>query len=184
MSQRRSKRPSRDEVAAIKQTRSSAADKLIWGRAAELEPNQRGELHPDQRKRITRISIFEPWVRLVFGAFLVVFALTNRPASWQFWLPMAIALLPIGSAINGLLARRRLGRAVVEAIEGTLAEVRPHRSEAVAATLHRDRLYMFLLSYDGAGALPRPETPYRFYVVFNVLRPGIVLAVEEVASSQ
>ncbi|HYF64318.1 MAG TPA: hypothetical protein VD886_15960 [Herpetosiphonaceae bacterium] len=178
MSQRRSKRPSREEVAAIKQARPAAA--LVWGREAELDHNRRGELHPDQRKRIARISIFDPWVRLVFGAFLVVFALTQQPSSWQFWLPLAIALLPLGSAINGLLARRRLDRATVETIEGSLAAVKPHRSEAVAATLHRDRLYMFLLNYDGAGALPAADRPYRFYVVFNVLRPGIVLAVEEI----
>lgn len=179
MSQRRSTRPSREEVAAIKQARAAAAT-LVWGREAELEYNRRGELHPDQRTRITRISIFDPWVRLVFGGFLVVFALTQQPSSWQFWLPLAIALLPLGSAINGLLARRRLGGATVEVIEGSLAEVRPHRSDAVAATLHRDKLYMFLLNYDGAGALPAADTPYRFYVVFNVLRPGIVLAIEEI----
>ena len=159
-------------------TSNQSAAPLIWGRDDELAANRRGELHPNQRKRIKQIAIFDPWLRLLLGAFLLIFAFTQRLESWQFWLPLVIAALPLGSAINGLWAGRRLTMAKVEVVEGIVSNVRPHRSEAVAATLHRDKLYMFLLNYDGSAALPFADTPYRFYVVFNVLRPGIVVAVE------
>ena len=179
MSKRRTKRPSQEQVAAIVAARDSQPA-LVWGREDELPANRQGELHPEQRKRIKKMSIFDPWMRLLFGGFLVVFAITQRLESWQFWLPLAIAVLPLISAVNGLFAGRRLAMATVQIIEGPIDEVRPHRSEAIAATLHRGQLYMFLLNYDGAGALLKPKTPYRFYVVFDVIRPGIVVAVERI----
>ena len=180
MSKRRMKRPSQEQVAAIVAARESQPT-LVWGREDEVPANRKGELHPEQRKRIKKMSIFDPWVRLLFGGFLVVFALTQRLESWQFWLPLAIAAFPLISAVNGLFAGRRLTTARVQIVEGPVDAVRPHRSEAIAATLHRERLYMFLLNYDGAGALIKPDTPYRFYVVFDVIRPGIVVAVEQIA---
>jgi hypothetical protein len=181
VSKRRTKRPSLDQVAAIVAARDSRHS-LVWGRDDELQANRKGELHPEQRKRIKKISIFDPWMRILFGGFLVVFAITQRLESWQFWLPLLIAVFPLGSAINGLFAGRRLTMASVQIIEGPVDEVRPHRSEAIAATLHREQLYMFLLNYEGAGALLKPNTPYRFYVVFDVIRPGIVVAVEQAAA--
>ena len=172
--------PQSSKLKAQSATVRQAAATLVWGRDDELAANRRGELHPNQRKRIKQIAIFDPWLRLLLSAFLLIFAFTQRLESWQFWLPLMIAALPLGSAINGLLAGRRLTMAKVEVVEGIVSNVRPHRSEAVAATLHRDKLYMFLLNYDGSAALPSADTPYRFYVVFGVLRPGIVVAVESI----
>lgn len=183
MSKRHTKRPSPEAVAAIVEARTTQP-RLIWGRDEELRLNRAGELHPDQRTRIKKMSIFDPWVRLLFGGFLLVFAATQRLESWQFWLPLAIAAFPLVSALNGLLAGRRLTMATVSIIEGVVDDVRPHRSEAIAATLHRDTLYMFLLNDEQASALPASNTAYRFYVVFDVIRPGIVVAVEQLTTSQ
>ncbi len=116
---------------------------------------------------------------MAFGGFFLVFALTQRTDSWQFWVPLAIALFPLISAINGALARQRLRKAKVETIEGSVNQVKVHRSEAVSATLHRDSLYMFLLNDQHSKTLPNPDQAYRFYVTFGVIRPGIVLAIEE-----
>ncbi len=181
MSRRRTKRPRPEQVAVIMAARGQHS--LVWGRDEELKANRKGELHPEQRRRIKQISIFDPWMRILFGGFLVVFAVTQRLESWQFWLPLAIAAFPLISAVNGLFAGRRLTMATVEVIEGPIDEVRPHRSEAIAATLHRGQIYMFLLGYEGAGALIKPNTPYRFYVVFDVIRPGIVVAVEQASAT-
>ncbi len=115
----------------------------------------------------------------MFGTFFLVFALSQRPSSWQFWLAMAVTAFTLGTAINGLLARSRLKHAQVEVIEGVLTEVRPQSANAVAATLHRESLYMFLLKEEHTTyPLPKAETAYRFYVVFGVIRPGIVVAIE------
>lgn len=152
--------------------------RLAWGLPEELRANRKGELHPAQRARIKRISIFDPWLRMAFGGFFLLFGLTQRFDSWQSWVPLAISALPLLSAANGLLAGRRLARAVVEAVEGQVEEIRPSKGEAVAAALLRDGRTMFLLDYDGAGELPKPRTAYRFHAVFGVIRPPIVLAVE------
>ncbi|HEY1011553.1 MAG TPA: hypothetical protein VGE07_02540 [Herpetosiphonaceae bacterium] len=151
---------------------------LAWGRPEELRANRKGELHPAQRLRIKRISIFDPWLRLAFGGFFLLFGLTQRFDSWQSWVPLAISALPLLSALNGLLAGRRLTMATVETVEGQVEEVRPSKGEAVAATLLRDGRTMLLLDDEGAGELPKPLTTYRFHAVFGVIRPPIVLAVE------
>ena len=172
---RRSPRPARprpDAAAAPPRTR------LVWGDEAELRANRRGELHPTQRTRIKQISIFDPWMRLVFGAFFIVFGLTQRLDSWQSWLPLAMGALPVFSGLNGVAAGRRLARAGVEMVEGQVAEVRPQRSDAVSARLLRDGRTLFLLACDGAATLPQPATEYRFYAVFGVIRPPIVVAIE------
>lgn len=183
MSKRQSKRPTGEELARIREHNAQVAQTqavdLIWGIKAELPTNQRGELHPEQIKRILKISIFDIWIRLAFGGFFLVFALTQRTDSWQFWVPLAIALFPLVSAINGALARQRLNKAKVETLEGSLNEVKVHRSEAISATLHRDSLYMFLLNDQHSKTLPKANQAYRFYVAFGVIRPGIVVAIEE-----
>ncbi|MFD3166416.1 hypothetical protein [Herpetosiphon sp. NSE202] len=182
MSKRQSKRPSGEALTKILEHNAQIAPQqtsdLVWGIKAELQSNRRGELHPDQIKRILKISIFDIWIRLAFGGFFLVFALTQRTNSWQFWVPLAIALFPLISAINGALARQRLKKAKVETIEGSVNQVKVHRSEAVSATLHRDSLYMFLLNDQHSKTLPKPEQAYRFYVAFGVIRPGIVVAIE------
>ncbi|MBP8250839.1 MAG: hypothetical protein KAX40_00635 [Herpetosiphon sp.] len=179
---RQTKRPSPEQVAAIKQHNAATQAQIVWGKPSEIQINRTGALHPEQLKRILKISIFDPWLKLVFGGFFLIFAITQRLESWQFWLPLVISLIPLTMAINGFVARQRIKNAQVETLEGELDDVRQHRSEAVAASLHRDKLYMFLLNYDGAPSLPTANTPYRFYVVFDVIRPGIVLAVESIKS--
>ncbi len=182
MSKRQSKRPSGEALTRILEHNAQIAPQqatdLVWGIKAELQSNRRGELHPDQIKRILKISIFDIWIRLAFGGFFLVFALTQRTNSWQFWVPLAIALFPLISAINGALARQRLKKAKVETIDGSVNQVKVHRSEAVSATLHRESLYMFLLNDQHSKTLPKPEQAYRFYVAFGVIRPGIVVAIE------
>ncbi|XSG74738.1 hypothetical protein ACP8Y2_21450 [Herpetosiphon llansteffanensis] len=184
MSKRQSKRPSGEALTKILEHNAQLAPQqtsdLVWGIKDELQSNRRGELHPDQIKRILKISIFDIWIRLAFGGFFLVFALTQRTNSWQFWVPLAIALFPLISAINGALARQRLKKAKVETIEGSVNQVKVHRSEAVSATLHRDSLYMFLLNDQHSKTLPKPEQAYCFYVAFGVIRPGIVVAIEAV----
>ena len=49
---------------------------------------------------------------------------------------------------------------------------------AVAATLHRAGHYMLLVIHEGAGPLPQPGQTYRFYAVFDVIRPPLVVALE------
>lgn len=155
----------------------------IWGDLAALPENRRGALTDAQRKQIRKISIFDPWLRIVFGAFFLVFGLTQRPSSWQFWVPVSIALVVLATALNGLLARRRLRNAKVEILEGAIEEVKIQRANGVAATLHRAGLYMFLLEDKENSTLPEPATAYRFFVVFGVLRPGIVVAMERLPAT-
>ena len=153
--------------------------KLIWGVPDELRLNKQGKLAPEQTKRILTISIFDPWLRLLVGTFFLAFALTQSINSWQFWLPTAMALFPLGSAVNGLRARRRLRHATVEMLEGVLDDVKTQRSEAIVATLHRQRLFMLLLDDYQKRPLPAVGVAYRFWVIFGVIRPGIVVAIEK-----
>jgi hypothetical protein len=152
--------------------------RLAWGLAAELRLNRAGQIHEAQRARIKKISIFDPWLRLLLGVFLLVFGATQRIDTWQGWLPLLLSAPPLLSAAHSFLIRRRLDAAGVEVVEGELDAVRTHRSDAVAATLHRAGHYMLLVSHDGAGPLPQPGQPYRFYAVFDVIRPPLVVAIE------